>query len=247
VRLDTMPSFDFTLQGDHEDTKTFEKFIDRLLFLRQPSLKIVKFALTSDRVFAASKIHDWISKIVKCNIEELSLKLHRHCIVPFPLSFFNCESLVKLRLHMNLWLPESISWPRLNLLQLSYGFSLDKLYIEQLILRSPLLETLILSECSWSNWNGTTLNISAPALKCLVFNDLITYTRMRNRTVKIHAPELMHFTYTGDFATDFTMSSFSSLEDAEIRFKIKSYYLDEAKRAQIGHAAIKLVGGLSNE
>ncbi|KAI3910899.1 hypothetical protein MKW98_022586, partial [Papaver atlanticum] len=67
---------------------------------------------------------------------------------------------------------------------------------------------------------------------------------MRNGTVKIHAPELMHLSYTGSIATDYTVPCFSLLEDAEICFKIGSYYL-EKKGAQIGHAS-KLVGGLSN-
>ncbi|XP_026451669.1 F-box/LRR-repeat protein At3g59250-like [Papaver somniferum] len=184
--------------------------------------------------------------IVSCNIEELSLDLSYSNLIPFTRCLFNRESLVELRLRINISLriPESISLPKLKLLQLSDIYFSDKLLVEQLILNSPLLEKLILSIFSWSNWNRNTLNISAPALKCLVLDGSKNYIGMRNGAVKIHAPNLMHFSYTGLIARDYTVPSFSSLEDAEICFK-RSYYL-EKKDAQIGHAASKLVGGISN-
>ncbi|KAI3910684.1 hypothetical protein MKW92_041445 [Papaver armeniacum] len=247
----TMPSFDLILlqyKYQEADTETVQNFIDRLLLFRQPSLKIIKFALTSDHVFDAFKVHEWISKIVSCNIEELSLDL---CLyndrIPFPRRLFNCESLAELRLHINmsLWIPGSISLPKLKLLQLSDIYFSNKLLVEQLILNSPLLEKLILSKCSWSNWNRTTLNISSPALKCLLIDDLANCIGIRNGTLKIHAPNLMHLSYTGSIATDYTVSSFSSLEDADICFKMECCYLD-TQGAKIGHAAGKLVGGLSN-
>ncbi|KAI3971547.1 hypothetical protein MKW92_034830, partial [Papaver armeniacum] len=121
----TMPSFDFTLlQGHHQEvgTKTVQNFIDRLLLFRQPSLKIIKFALTSDHVFDAFKVHEWISKIISCNIEELSLDLRFFSNpIPFQRRLFNCESLVELRLRIDIshWIPESIYLPKLKLLQLS--------------------------------------------------------------------------------------------------------------------------------
>ncbi|XP_026397837.1 FBD-associated F-box protein At4g10400-like [Papaver somniferum] len=172
----TMPSFDLALlQGDHQevDTKTFQNFIDRMLFLRPPLLKMVKFALRSDQIFDSSKVHEWILKIGKCNIEELNLNLYLDKPLYVPNSLFNCESLVELRLHLHisLHLPKCISLPKLKFLQLS---------------------------------------------------DMCFQ------------------------ATDYTVSSFPSLEDVEINcFNIGSDYL-ETKAAQIGHAGRKLVGGFSN-
>lgn len=260
----TMPAYDFLLQGHQEfEAKTLEIFVDKILSGRQPLFSITKFALRSDeKHFDASKVYQWISNLVRCNIEELNLALSDDQPINLPISLFTCKSLLELRLQLNISLidlPKAISIPKLKLLHLS-NISLHKSLAEQLILNAPLLEELVLSKCLWSDWNESTLNISAPALKFFRFHDPVTHVGVRgfydpithdgvrNGIVKIHAPNLRHLTCTGNIAKDYILSSFPSL-DAEVCFKFnfnfKRNFLN-TRGAEIGPAASKLVGALSN-
>ncbi|XP_026413486.1 F-box/LRR-repeat protein At4g14103-like [Papaver somniferum] len=242
-----MPTYDFLLQGHQEfETKRFEICVDKMLSGHQPLFSITKFSLRSDEHFDASQVYQWISNIVRCNIEELNLALPDDRPINLPISLFTCKSLLELRLQLNicLSLPEFICIPKLKILHLS-NIGLHKLLAEQLILNAALLEELVLSKCQWSDWNESTLNISAPALKYFRFYDPVTHDGVRSGTVKIHAPNLRHLTCIGNIAKDYVLSSFPSLDDAEVCFKFKRNLLD-TRGAEIGLAASKLVGALSN-
>ncbi|OVA14307.1 hypothetical protein BVC80_9021g38 [Macleaya cordata] len=167
-----------------------------MLILRGTS-KIKKFALSCNGLFDESRINAWISTIIRCEVAELILVIEVKEAFKNPLSLFTCESLIKLKLEINsiLYLPKSISFPRLRYLELYRVKFRDEYLNEQLFSNCPVLEELILLECTWVNMKSVC--ISAPALKRLMIDghyrangDII-----HNCEVKIHAPGLEYLTY----------------------------------------------------
>ncbi|XP_026397640.1 F-box/FBD/LRR-repeat protein At1g16930-like [Papaver somniferum] len=131
-----------------------------------------------------------------------------------PESLCTCESLVTLTLSSspNICFPKNISFPRLESLGLTQVEFRDECWYEQLFSNCPVLESLLMVSCTWSDMKSFC--ISNPALKHLI----IVNADFRNCALKIHAPRLEILSYIGRVAKDYILSSFPTLVKAYIKF-----------------------------
>ncbi|OVA11119.1 hypothetical protein BVC80_1741g114 [Macleaya cordata] len=119
----------------------------------------------------------------------------------------------------------SVSFPRLKILWLTFIIFADDYSTEQLFSNCPVLEELLISYCTWVNMK--IVCISAPALKSLLVDgpETANIDGLHNCEVKIYAPNLVSFSYTGSVAKDCVLCSFSSLVHAEIDFAIEELHM----------------------
>ncbi|KAI3972062.1 hypothetical protein MKW92_032880 [Papaver armeniacum] len=152
----TVPILEF--KNDASQTENFMDFVDGTL-LRHNSSNVDKFSLVCNRHLDESRLHSWISTVIRGNVKELSLYLLPRNTLFIPLSRFTCESLTSLELgtlyrfyiqfyrNINLTFPKYISFPRLKRLTLyQFKFS-DDCWNEELFSNSPILEELHLEFC----------------------------------------------------------------------------------------------------
>ncbi|OVA16880.1 F-box domain [Macleaya cordata] len=245
------PNLDFlhwrspTAKDLHLETESFMGFVDGILIFRNTPIK--KFGLKCDELCDESRMNAWISTVLMRKVEELNLNIKGDKPFLIPLSLFTCISLIELTLqtYSFLYLPRTISFPSLKILRLFHIIFRDESLTEQLFHNSPVLEELILSDCTWLNMK--TVCISAPSLKCLCIDGPNTANAdgLRNCEVKIHAPSLVSLTYKASVAKEYVLSNFSSLVDAEIAFVIEKNCWKTGQE-EIGRSATKLFGGLSD-
>ncbi|XP_026395179.1 F-box/FBD/LRR-repeat protein At1g78750-like isoform X1 [Papaver somniferum] len=168
----SIPNFDFLnwRGADYHldvesDNKKFVNFMDGMIRLRDMS-HMRKFYLKCDESSNGFRINSWISAVISRKVEELILILEADEPDEIPPSLFTCGPLVSLELQLpNLYLrlPNCISFPRLKVLRL-FGINFrDDLLTEQLFSSCPILEDLIMRDCTWLYMEN--LCISAPALK----------------------------------------------------------------------------------
>ncbi|OUZ99936.1 F-box domain [Macleaya cordata] len=229
------------------NTKKFMNFLDRLLLsplhYHQHDVIIQKFCLSCDNFFDKSRVIDWISTLlIRRKVEELSLSIYIKDFM-FPPCFFTCETLTMLELEMQviLNLPKSISFPRLKILRLKYIMFVDDKLTERFFSNCPVLEELILTQCSWMGLENFC--ISAPALKRLIINgSLFAFPGLYEVCViKIYAPNLLSLECIDAVPKDYVLlHSFSSLVDANI--DCGSRGTSEERRFSVS----KLIAGLSN-
>ncbi|XP_026402679.1 putative F-box/FBD/LRR-repeat protein At5g22670 [Papaver somniferum] len=180
---------------------------------------IHRFSLRCDELCDDSRISAMVSSVIRCKVVKMNLIFKHKRPFLLPSTLFTCESLEKLWIRSSsvLYLPKSISFPRLKLLQLALVEFTDECLTEQLFSNCPVLEELIIRWCNWVNMKAVC--ISAPALKCLIIDcigDPLNINILHNCEVKIHAPSLVSLTYRDCIAKEFVFSSLSSLVDAKI-------------------------------
>lgn len=142
------------------------RFVDRVLSFRQdvhsPSIKTFWFCI--DFQFKKSRVNEWLSTVLRHEVEEIVL-LDRKGIT-FPPCLFTCESLTKLVItKSSLELPELVNFPKLKILVLYVTLENEHL-IQKLLFNSLVLEELVLQVNS--NWDIPYLCICGPNLKRLV-------------------------------------------------------------------------------
>lgn len=179
---------------------------------------------TNDHM-SASRVHSWIENLTRRKVEELDLWLDQEKPFFVPLSLFTCKSLIKLELVGNdaTHLPRSFCFPKLKRLKPSgIRFTDDCSWNEQHFSNCPVLESLTLGFCTWSNlWNFC---ISIPTLKLLeIYNSRDTDDGLRNCALKIDAPNLETLTYIGRVAKDYVLSCFPTLVKATVDFYFQEY------------------------
>ncbi|GKV15680.1 hypothetical protein SLEP1_g26445 [Rubroshorea leprosula] len=109
---------------DAEKPNQFMNFIDRVLFFRnRPS--IVTFRLACYQYVDPLRVDAWMRALMWHNIQELDLSNYDDGFrgLPLPASLFSCETLVVLRLKLNLYdhdlkVPTRICLPNLKLLEI---------------------------------------------------------------------------------------------------------------------------------
>lgn len=200
-----------------------------------------KFYLKCDESSNGFRINSWISAVISRKVEELILILEADEPDEIPPSLFTYGSLVSLELQLPslyLRLPNCISFPRLKVLRL-FGINFgDDLLTEQLFSSCPILEDLIMRDCTWLYMEN--LCISAPALKRLEIDnsflkDVDYEDGLEDCMVKIHAPSLVSLVYKGSVAREYDLSSFPLLVDADINFVSET--LTETWDAKISYSA----------
>ncbi|KAI3958509.1 hypothetical protein MKW92_026417 [Papaver armeniacum] len=196
------------------ETEKFMNFLDRLMILRNMSY-IHKFCLTCDNeYFDENRVKEWITTVVKCNVEELIVSMY------FPLDIvsaelFTCGSLTKLVIELpetteaELKLPESVSLPRVKMLELSGFIFLDEMSTQQ----PQILEALSFYYCAWDGINA--ISISAPRLKSFILVGA-TSSKMEFVKLKIDAPNLKFIRYHDSAPVEFVTGRFPFLVGAGI-------------------------------
>ncbi|KAF9619614.1 hypothetical protein IFM89_007935 [Coptis chinensis] len=162
----SVPSFHFT-SICFPYTKTFIKFVDSVLFLRDGSdMQNVSLSIVGpiDDV-DVSRIKEWITYAVRHNVQVLDIENTCWKNIQLTPHLFTCESLREFKLLYNsLSLPLRIWLPSLKVVHLIFVSLKDGQLYEALFSASPSLETLILENC---NITSGILTISASQLKNL--------------------------------------------------------------------------------
>ncbi|KAF9619613.1 hypothetical protein IFM89_007934 [Coptis chinensis] len=162
----SVPSFHFNSRL-FRYMKTFNKFVDSILFLRDGSdMQNVSLSIVGsyDNV-DVSRIKEWITYAVRHNVQVLDIKNCCGKNIQLTPHLFTCESLREFKLFNNsLSLPLRIWLPSLKVVHLISVSLKDGQLDEAFFLASPSLETLILENC---NITSGILTISASQLKNL--------------------------------------------------------------------------------
>ncbi|KAI3509996.1 hypothetical protein L1887_25522 [Cichorium endivia] len=151
------------------------------------------------------------------NVQELNLSLFQEDPSVIPWSMFDGTSLVSLKIRANsdTELPSCISFPCLKTLHLLSVVFPNNDHAEKLFLGCPVLEELVLSD----NWmNLKNIVISSSTLKSLTIKDWQPFEPLNDPTsackIKIDAPNLTNFDYTGVLSNEFLLNNVSSLVKA---------------------------------
>ncbi|KAI3889399.1 hypothetical protein MKX03_027041 [Papaver bracteatum] len=209
--------------------------LDIVLFVHEKP-KIQKFMLSVTESFEETRVNRWFRTVMKRKVEELVLSIAPENPYIFPLSFFTCDSLVVLDLKYAgiLNLPNTISFPRIRILRLTYIEFVNENLTGKLFSNCHILEELSLDDCDFKNFK--VLCIVSPTLKHLS----IINCRLLHQTLKVVAPNLLTIKYAAEIPADFVLDSFQSLVEADIEI------LNHRNQARIYAPLIKLYQKLSN-
>ncbi|XP_026390201.1 F-box/LRR-repeat protein At4g14103-like isoform X2 [Papaver somniferum] len=186
-----------------DETEKFMDFLDETLHRSNSSnVDVDKFSLVWPLHLNETRLHSWITNLIRGKVKMLKLYLRQEPLSYIPLSLFTCESLTSLEL--GVWLhhftfPKYISFPRLKHLRLwEFRFS-DEFWNEELFSNFLVLEELSLPKCEFRLRNFC---ISIPTLKLL----------------KISVWELRDGSLESDnVAKENVLSSFPALVEADVR------------------------------
>ncbi|KAI3972395.1 hypothetical protein MKW92_009357 [Papaver armeniacum] len=218
--------------------KLFVNFMNRMFVFRD--LSTIKYFYLFTCIKDDYNINSWISAVIRRKVEEIYLLLpHSDEYSPFliPSSLFTCESLVTLRILVNvvLNLPRSVHFPKLNLLALRDVRIKDKYFMERLLSNCPVLEELSLESCKWDGI--TDLCIASSTLKSL------SITEPPCGEININAPRLECFSCTCFLARKHVVHSFPVLVDAQIE---PAAVNSETSIPEQASNSINLLGALCN-
>ncbi|KAK9074359.1 hypothetical protein SSX86_006957 [Deinandra increscens subsp. villosa] len=195
--------------------------VGRVLEFRKSSqVKLFRLHITNTEV-PESCVSKWIDKAVGLKVCEFDIQITN---LEFPLSFFTCKTLTKLRLHraeadLTLWeFPSSVSLPCLKTLDITVSTN-PAGNAFKLINGCPILEDLSLK----IHW-GTEMEdfiFSIPTLKRL---RLTLECQIPIIKVVLDVPHLEYLFVGGDFSF-FVMKDVSSLVEASISFSDLSSHL----------------------
>ncbi|KAF6138220.1 hypothetical protein GIB67_011060 [Kingdonia uniflora] len=208
----------FSLEINPERTTTLMNLVDRVLFFRDMTT-IKKFSVGVLGVFEESRVNAWVSTITMRKVQELFLAIYLlEQPYVFPESIFSCKSLTSLRLESNhciLKLPIHMHLPNLKNVHLKDITFPNDSSVLKFVSSCPTLEELILYECKVMNMK--TFCISSPMLKTLtIFFGEEDGDDLSTCEIEISAPNLIELDLISYALKDYSLSSFSSLVDAQI-------------------------------
>ncbi|PRQ34516.1 putative F-box domain, FBD domain, leucine-rich repeat domain, L domain-containing protein [Rosa chinensis] len=214
--------------------------VDRALLLRGPS-DIKRFRLRFPVLGDASRVHAWISAIVRRNVEDLSIELDSHK-EPFslPHSLLTSATLKVLNLYLpcSFKVPSTICFSSLRELSLCSVVFSDDYSTQQLFSGCPVLEKLSFSECNWENIKF--VSICAPKLLSLSIDESeLPISRGSNVCqIMVFGASLAYFYYSGQLLNDYCLCN-SSVHEAHIS-------IDDTKGSRLDSYLLhKLLRGLS--
>ncbi|KAL7593824.1 F-box/LRR-repeat protein At5g02910 [Lactuca sativa] len=167
---------------------------------------------------------------MSCNVEEVNLEFlytGRESAILLDQFFFMNSCFIDLRLLGCKFNPTgSISWKNLRSLCIFHG-KLDEDLIENILLWSPLLETLELGEC----YGYKRLDITSKSLKNLVFtgyfdpNNEVDEDDDLINIIGINAPNILSLTIKGDmWLLKFLLVNVSSLVEANLDYTFMGHW-----------------------
>ncbi|KAF9593122.1 hypothetical protein IFM89_020332 [Coptis chinensis] len=199
--IEEKPQFDFT------------KFVDSVLILRDPShLQKLHLNLV-DLSVGESRVNIWIRYSMNHNVEVIDIVNESHGYFDLTPCIFTCESLREFKLNGNsLNLSASICLPALKVMHL-YEVCFENGQLGEAFFSAiPSLETLILEDCIFDDYDIELITIFACQLKTLIMNG--DYPR----SVEIFAPVLISLELNSDDSTP-----------ESIRFKSDIIHLKDVK------------------
>ncbi|RZC43802.1 hypothetical protein C5167_036746 [Papaver somniferum] len=206
---------------------------------------IQKFYLhLSEFISYESPVNAWITTLVSCKLEELTLVAFIGEVSLFPPSFLISKSLTTLDLKMYIEFkpPGLVYLPQLKILRLTYIKFTNMDLTLKFFSGCPVLEQLSLDKCSWGDM---VVSILFPVLKCLSITNYSGTPHLEGSRVKIHAPNLVSLNYVETVNKTSDLTSCSSLADSNIHFPYLYQYFPE-RRGQVCSRTAKLLAGLSN-
>ncbi|KAI3923257.1 hypothetical protein MKW92_009044, partial [Papaver armeniacum] len=208
-----------SLPPSSAETDKFMDFVDGTLH-RHNSSNIQNFFLFWREHLTETRVHSWISTVIRGNVKVLGLYLTQTQPLFIPISLFTCQSLTSLELgaQHNVTLPKYISLPRLKRLKLYKLIFSDACWNDEIFSNSTALEELILEFCIFPKRNFC---ISIPTLKLLKIrcSEFLTYDGLQDCALKMNAPSLLTFAYSADVAKEYAIPSFLTLVEAVVCFK----------------------------
>lgn len=160
-----------------------------LLYHKAPVLETFHLNFASDRL--ALEVDLWIRIAVERFVRDLKISFnYDHGLIRLPSSFFRCETLETLELHMVVLLevPSRFSFRSLRTLRLrSVKYSDEELFC-RIISCCPVLEDLDVESCN--NDNVATFTVNVPSLRSLTVRNSLLECRPDNHLFVIHSHSL---------------------------------------------------------
>ncbi|KAF9620982.1 hypothetical protein IFM89_015804, partial [Coptis chinensis] len=158
-----------------------------------------QFWITGTLILDDIRVIEWISTVSGCQVQELVLDIMVKRPLVFPCTLFTFESLKRLKLHVDsiLKFPAQFFMSSLKVLHLDFITSCCDEAILQVCLSCLVLEKLVLISCKW---NIKVVNIYAPALKNMTFDDFYADDDIYDCEIKIHAESLITLDWKSNFA-----------------------------------------------
>lgn len=195
----------------------FKDFINWVL-INQCADNLVCFKLCCGYYFDKGAIFRWIRVATTRNVQQLALSFFPAESFELPYCVVTCESLRVLKLHLDgaiLKLPNHFGFCQLKLLHLvRVGLPNET---SCLFSTCPILETLILEDCSFGTM--ILLEIASLSLGYVSLQNYInTGESYRNCNVKISCPNLKVLKYRAPKAKDIIIENLFSIEVVQIYF-----------------------------
>ncbi|CAI9287461.1 unnamed protein product [Lactuca saligna] len=189
-----------------------------------PQLKLKKFKLLSNNdIKLKSQLNSWILYAIRCNVKEIYLILWTPEGIEYEFmldqTLFTSSCFTHLTLHRCMVNPiGAISWKNLRNLCVSNG-SLDEDLIKNILLGSPVLETLELEDC----FGYKRLDITSKSVKKLVISGYKDFNidRSEDDVIKINAPNIRSLTIQNEInLLKILLVDVSSLVKADLDYYI---------------------------
>ncbi|XP_026444278.1 F-box/LRR-repeat protein At3g58900-like [Papaver somniferum] len=230
----SFPNLEFVWDGWSKPRYLTDKFIDYADgTVRRRCLSdndIHKFHITTSEHLDETLVKSWISEVVRHNVKDFSLFLCANDPSCIPQSIFTCASLTSFQLTFfpgDIDFPEYISFPRLKHLRLEHIEVTNQCWCKKVFPNCPVLEELYLENCQFSE---PSFCISIPTIKILSIDHC---HGLDESALKIQAPRLMTFYYTGYVAKEYIFSSFLTLEEAVVYLYAPCPMEDKAHYAEV--------------
>ncbi|PRQ34515.1 putative F-box domain, FBD domain, leucine-rich repeat domain, L domain-containing protein [Rosa chinensis] len=238
----SLPELKF-IQGRNETRCSFVTAVDRALILRGPA-DLKQFLLLFrglEQLDDASRVNRWITAMLRRNVEELILRLSNSKELSLPRSLFTSATLTYLDIIVPciFKVPSTVCLSSLRMLRLQCVVFSDDCSTQQLFSGCPVLEDLILGECSWGNCKF--VSICAPKLLRLeIDEDIDFYPKGSDGCqIMIFGVSLTNFYYSGEFRNHYCFNN-SSVDKARI------FHFSDEKSRHMSYGFNKLLGGLSS-
>ncbi|KAK7308820.1 hypothetical protein RJT34_05079 [Clitoria ternatea] len=232
-----------------EERQHFINVVEKLRLVVSSSTCLRKFSLVFEVGDEAAQVNQWLSGFIKPKIEDLNLDFERVEDPLFlPSHLFTSKTLKNFRLNMQnvINLPSSIYFQSLKTLTLNHvtfpgGSSTQKLFSS-----CPVLEELILLDCSWRNVRS--VRIDFPMLRKLIIrewkdDDYIFLNDLNGPfhcQIMILGNNLKTFYYDGDLINDYFLHTPSPVTDATVEVHPADSHLNA------GYFVLKLLRIFSN-
>ncbi|OMO57134.1 hypothetical protein CCACVL1_25983 [Corchorus capsularis] len=213
--VDFSDHFRYSAPVDKAKFSLFKGFVDGVLFHHGGPIK--KCFLNCATLHSAPYIYAWISAVLSCQVEELTVYSSYSGIKELPWDLFICKTLVSLKLFGGfvLDLPYYVCFPCLKKLHLDSLIYVDDSSMERLFAGCLVLEELHLKRV-----RGDCVliaNISVPSLKrlYLVVLNLEHIADHEYKTI-INAPCLEYLEISDPASKDYSVNFSASLVQAKI-------------------------------